>query len=79
MHAQRANAIAHATTNDRYAPRVDGKMVPNYDDLAPKGSYINAADFDGVYELARYLIFLAKDPGQYMRCVRTRTVATHAA
>lgn len=50
-----------------FAPRVDGVPVPNYDTIAPRGSYINIADFADPVELAAYLVYLRDNPTEYLK------------
>lgn len=50
-----------------FAPRVDGDPVPNYDTIAPRGSYINIADFADPVELAAYLVHLRDNPAEYLK------------
>lgn len=62
-----------------YAPRVDGIMVPDYDTLAPRGSYINVADFRDPWELVEYLIFLRDNPVEYAKYFRHVSAKPDAA
>ena len=49
-----------------YAPIVDGKEVPDYASVIPRGSYINVAHFSSPAELVAYLIHITRvDPSQY--------------
>jgi len=67
------NNICEDYVTEKFFRTLKTQMVPivyggaNYSEIAPKNSYISVTDFNSIKDLADYLIYLDKNPAEYLK------------